>query len=431
MQFFRILFVLVLIFPFGARAVTLSWEEVLKFTIEGNPDLEASRRDWLASKEAESSAEGRYLPSLSASTSVTRSGSQANGGGGIVTNGVVVSSANAINTNYLAALNFNQNLFNGLEDKSRITQAQWNTQNKFWTYVSSKATVSFSLKEAFANLVYAQELEEFSRSILDRRESNHKLVSVRYENGRENKGSVLLADAYLEQARLDLIKARDGLVVAEKALKSLMNKEHLGAVKVTGEVPLEPLIKDRNDFETLALETPAYNQAHALQMVAKEEIKVSRSGFLPDLNLTGQVSRQGDSYFPERERWTMALTLTIPLFDGFKDLGTYRSSVESNYASESRKRSTLLGLLPRLQDTLNQAKQSDIKYSIDSKFEAAASTRAEIARKKYNNGLLTFEDWDIIESELITRQMNFLQSKKDRIIKYASWENVLGKGSIP
>lgn len=421
-----------MIIPIGASAVTLSWEEVLKFTIEGNPDLEASRREWLAAKEAESSVEGRYLPSLSASTSVTRSGSAASGGGGgIVTNGVVISSGSTVNTSYLAALNFTQNIFNGLEDKSRINQAGWNTQNKFWNYVSSKSSVSLSLKEAFANLVYAQELVELSRSILDRRESNHKLVLVRYENGRENKGSVLLAEAYLEQARLDLIKARDSLGVAEKSLKSLMNKDYLDGVTVTGEIPLEVLKPDRKDFETLALETPAYNQAHALQMVAKEDIKISRSSFLPDLNFTGQVNRQGDSYFPERERWSMALTLTIPLFDGFKDLGTYKSSVETSYASESRKRSTLLTLIPKLQDTLNQAKQSDIKYSIDSKFEAAASTRAEIARKKYNNGLLTFEDWDIIESELITRQMNFLQSKKDRVIKYATWENVLGKGSIP
>lgn len=417
-------------FPHAASAVTLSWEEVLKFTVEGNPDLEVARREWLASKETEESLQGRYLPSLSASTSVTRSGSLANGGG-FVTNGVVVNSGSTINTNYLAALNFTQNIFNGLEDKSRINQAAWNTQNKFWGYISSKASVSLSLKEAFANLVYAQELVELSRSILERRESNHKLVSVRYENGRENKGSVLLAEAYLEQARLDLTKAKDSLGVAEKALKSLMNKDHLEIVKVTGDIPLERFRSDINDFEKLALETPAYNQAHALQMASREDIKISRSAFLPDLNFTGQVNRQGESYFPERERWSMALTLTIPLFDGFKDLGTYKSSVESSYAQESRKRSTLLSLIPKLQDTLNQAKQSDIKFSIDSKFEAAASIRAEIARKKYNNGLLTFEDWDIIENELITRQMNFLMSKKDRVIKYATWENVLGKGSIP
>jgi outer membrane protein len=154
---------------------------------------------------------------------------------------------------------------------------------------------------------------------------------------------------------------------------------------------------------------------------------------MPDLNLTSLVSRQGQAYFPNRdsERWSIALILTIPIFDGLRDLGTYRSAVETKYASESRKKSTMLDLIPRLRDSLNLAKQSDIKYSIDTKFEQAASARAEIARKKYNNGLLSFEDWDIIESELITRQMNFLASKKDRIIKYASWENLLGKGSIP
>lgn len=423
-------FLLLLLFPGAISAVNLTWDEVLKFTIDGNPELESAKREWMAAKENENSAQGRYLPSLSASTSVTRTGSSANAGG-IVTNGVVVNSGSQINTNYLAALNLTQNIFNGLEDQSRINQASWQMKNKFWGYVSVKASVSLSLKEAFANLLYAQELVELSRSILDRRESNLKLVTVRYDTGRENKGSVLLAEAYLEQARLDLVKARDGLKVAQVKLKSLMNKDYLDEIRVAGEIPLSSIKIEREDFESLAIETPEYNQAFASQMVAEQDIKISRSAFLPDLNFNGQVNRQGNSYFPERERWSMALTLTIPLFDGLKDLGAYRSSIENSYAFESRKRSTQLSLIPRLRNALNEAKQSDLKFSIDAKFEAAASTRAEIARKKYNNGLLTFEDWDIIESELITRQMNFLQSKKDRVIKYASWENVLGKGSIP
>ncbi len=415
-------------------SVTLTWEECLDYTAKGNPLLEATQREWMASKETENASWARYLPSLNATTSVNRTGSTGNGGGGgIVTNGVILNTGTGsqINTNYQAQLNFNQNIFNGLEDRARINQAQWQTKNTFWKYVSTKATVSYSLKEAYANLKYAQELEELSHSILERRESNYKLVSVRYESGRENKGSVLLAEAYMEQARLDLIKARDSLKVAQTSLKSLMNKEHLDDIKVEGEIPLPVINPDRSDFNELASETPAYNQAFTTEMIADESIKIARGSFLPDLNLTSLVNRQGDTYFPERERWSIALTLTIPIFDGLRDLGTYRSSVESRYASESRRKSTMLDLIPRLRDALNQAKQSDIKYSIDTKFERAASSRAEIARKKYNNGLLTFEDWDIIESELITRQMNFLSSKKDRIIKYANWENLLGKGSIP
>lgn len=427
------LFALILAVPLSssAHAVALTWEECLSMTIQGNPNLEASRREWLAAQQTEKATWGRYLPSLNATTTATRTGSaNGAGGGGFVSNGVVLTSPSQINTTYQAGLNFTQNIFNGLEDKARIDQAEWQTKNSFWRYEATKASVSYSLKEAYANLKYAQELKELSQSILERRESNFKLVSVRYETGRENKGSVLLADAYLEQAKLDLIKALDSLRVAETALKSLMNKDHLEKIEVSGEVPLPTIDPKLEDFNSLATETPAYNQAFANEMIADEGIKIARGTFLPDLNLTSLVNRQGESYFPERERWTVALTLTIPIFDGLRDLGTYRSSVQSKFANESRKRSTLLDLIPKLRDALNLAKQSDIKYSIDSKFEKAASSRAEIARKKYNNGLLTFEDWDIIESELITRQINFLQSKRDRILRYANWENLLGKGSI-
>lgn len=418
---------------FSGYSVTLSWEECLKFTAEGNPLLDASKKEWLAAKETENGTWARYLPSLNATASANRTGSNNGGGGGLVANGVVLNSSSKINTSYQASLNFNQNIFNGFEDQARINQAEWQTKNTFWKYISTKANVSYSLKEAFANLLYAQELEELSRNILERRESNYKLVSVRYENGRENKGSVLLAEAYMEQAKLDLIKARDGLKVAQETLKSLMNKEHLGDIRVTGEIPLPAIDPAKIDFESLATETPAYNQAYTSEMASVESVNIAKSSFLPELNLTGLVSRQDESFFPdrERERWSVALTLTIPIFDGLRDIGNYRSSVQTRFASESRKRSTLLELVPKLRDALNQARQSDIKYSIDSKFEKAASSRAEIARKKYNNGLITFEDWDIIENELITRQMNFLQSKKDRVIRYANWENLLGKGSIP
>lgn len=417
----------------SAHALPLTWEECLKFTIEGNPQLETAKNEWLATQTSERVALAGYLPRLNASTSVTQVGSSGqNGGTGpVVSNGVILNSTgSSINTNYLAQLNFSQNIFNGLEDQSRLDQAKWRTESSFWVYVDTKSSLSFSLKEAFASLMFAQESVELAQSILERRESNFKLVSVRFENGRENKGSVLLAEAYFEQAGLDVIKARDGLNVAQSKLKSLMNKDHVGAIEVTGTVPLEEL-QFKKDIPELALETPAYNQAMAYEMAAKEDITIARSTFLPSLDFTGNVFRQGPSYFPERERWQMALTLTIPLFDGLKDRGALQGSVLSKYAAEGKKRSTLLDLIPRLRDAQNLAKQSDLKYSIDGKFQKASGTRAEIARAKYNNGLITFEDWDIIENELIQRQTNFLQSKKDRVVKYATWENLLGSGVIP
>jgi outer membrane protein len=416
-------------------AVELTWEDCVKYVAEANPALEAAKKDWEAISQNERVLMAGYLPKLSASTSITKIGSsgQSGSGGSFVSNGVVLNSGSGsqIATNYIASLNASQNIFNGLKDKAKVDQAEWRTKNLFWTYVAAKSAVSQALKEAFANLILAQENTSLSQSISERRESNYKLVSVRYESGRENKGSVLLAEAYMEQSRLDVIKARDSLTVAQTKLKSLMNKDYLDSVEVTGSIPLESLSVKNLEVQDLALETPAYNQAYALERASDYEITVSQSAFLPTLDLTGNVNRQGTSYFPDKERWTVALTLTVPIFDGLRDVGTVKAATLNKYAAEGRKRNTFLDLLPKMRDAQTQAKQSDIKYSIDEKFQRAASSRAEIARAKYNNGLITFEDWDIIESELITRQTNFIQSKRDRVSKYAAWENILGRSAIP
>jgi outer membrane protein TolC len=403
---------------------------------ESNPDLIAARNDWMSTQQNERIAVAGFLPSLSAQTSVTQTGSTGAGGGGsaFVSNGVLLNTpggknGSQVNTNYIASLNLKQNLFNGMEDYSRYKQSKARSLSSYLAYEQVMSTVTFNLKQAFANLIYTQEALDLARTIQGRRESNFKLVSVRYENGRENKGSVLLAEAYYEQAKLDVIRANDSIAVAKQTLLTLLNKEHLEDVRVEGTVPLSSLEQDK-DLGLLAVETPSYKQSEALQESAAQDISIAKSNFLPSLDLSGSVLRQGQSYFPERERWSVALSLTIPLFDGLRDYAATKGATLARYAAESRKRSNLMSLIPRLRDAQNQAKQWDIKYGIDDKFQKASGSRAEIARAKYNNGLITFEDWDVIENDLAQRQTNFLQTKRDRIVKYATWENLLGRRAM-
>ena len=416
---------------YHAHGISLTWEETLRYTQAGNPQVESSKNEWLATQSQEAATISGFLPRLSATASYTQTGSNAQSPG-VVNNGVVIDNRGNIAKNYSVGLNFTQNIFNGLSDSSRYDQAKWRSRSSYWGYVNTKASLSYQLKEAFADLVYAQDSLELSQSILERRRNNLKLVQVRYDNGRENKGSVLLADAYFEQAQLDLLRARDNLRVAQTKLKSLMNQDHIDVLKVEGNPPLESLEFENKTLEDLILETPVYNQAVATENVAKEELIIGRSNFLPTLDLNANVNRQGESFLPEqeRERWSVGLSLTIPLFDGLRDRNTYKASVFSKYAAEGKKKSAMLELLPKLREAQNLAKQSDIKLRVDSKFREATSTRAEIARAKYNNGLITFEDWDIIENELIQRQTTYILSKKDRVVKYAAWENILGKGSL-
>ncbi|MFL5784425.1 MAG: TolC family protein, partial [Bacteriovoracaceae bacterium] len=221
----RIFFVICVLISGTASAVTLTWEDCVRMASESNPDLIAARNDWLSTQQNERIAVAGFLPSVSAQTSVTQTGSTGAGGGGsaFVSNGVLLNtpggkSGSQVNTNYIAALNLKQNLFNGMEDYSRYKQSQARSLSSYLAYEQVMSTVTFNLKQAFANLIYTQEALDLARTIQGRRESNFKLVSVRYENGRENKGSVLLAEAYYEQAKLDVIRANDSIAVAKQTL---------------------------------------------------------------------------------------------------------------------------------------------------------------------------------------------------------------------
>jgi len=88
-------------------------------------------------------------------------------------------------------------------------------------------------------------------------------------------------------------------------------------------------------------------------------------------------------------------------------------------------------LLTRLQQTLSEYVQAVQLVEVNRSFLEAQRVRAEIARNRYNNGLMSFEDWDQIENELITRQKTMLQTERDRVTAEAAFEQAQGVGAIP
>jgi outer membrane protein len=71
------------------------------------------------------------------------------------------------------------------------------------------------------------------------------------------------------------------------------------------------------------------------------------------------------------------------------------------------------------------------QLNVNQAFVDAAQMRAEIARSQYNNGLIAFSDWNLIENDLIQRQKSYVQSQRDRVVAEAAWEQAQGKGVIP
>jgi outer membrane protein TolC len=126
----------------------------------------------------------------------------------------------------------------------------------------------------------------------------------------------------------------------------------------------------------------------------------------------------------------VGVSLTVPLFSGGRDYFATKSASANWISSEALRQGAVAQSIARLRETHAAALEAAARVRVEESFLAAARTRAEVARNKYNNGLTSFEDWDQIENELIARQKSVLSSRRDRVTAEAAYEQAQGKGAL-
>lgn len=393
----------------SVAAITVSFQQCIDLVKRNNADLILSEQNFKASTMQVNSLKGNYFPQLNGNLSYLQSGPE----------------------NYSATLTATQNLFNGYLDSAKIDRAQAESLIIQQTLQITKASVSFELKSAFANLLYAKESLQITEEFKNRRQQNSHLVQLRFNSGRENKGSLLLSQAYLEQANLDIFRAQNTFENSQVDLKKLIGMDEESQLSITGELPLrEPPLTDP-DFKSLIALIPSYRQSQFQINSSQASLTIAKSGYFPTLNLLGSVGKSDDSFFPTNDTWSVSAVLSIPLFNGGRDYYSLRSSMASLLAAENNSISIYRQLHSSLTQAYSRYKEAVADLKVNYAFLQAAKSRAEIARSKYNNGLLTFDEWDIIENDLIVKTKSYLQSKRERIIAESAWEQAQGTGVIP
>lgn len=406
-------FILVLLFlSFGVKAETLTWQQVVVRSKEQNAELLEQMAKLRVAEASEYAAMSPFLPQISASISGNRSGQNS------------LEAQDSIS----ASLNLRYNLFSGFADLGRLWRSKEQTLIARLQLRQTLADVSAQLKESFSNFSYAKSLVSLNKQIVERRRENMRTVELRYESGRENKGSVLLSKAYYEEAQLNVSQAELLVKTYRMQLATLLGYSHEIDLDVVGEIAVEAPDAEPK-FEELALRIPLVQQAEADLRVAKYDYDISlRSGFSPSLDFSSSLGKSDTKFYPEEnEQWNAGLTVTIPLFDGGKDYYGVKAASAQRVTREYARDRVFRAALVNLRDLFANYKLIHQKVAITENFKEAASTRGMISRGKYNNGLMSFEDWDNVENELIQRERAYLEAKKESVVVESRWERVLGE----
>jgi outer membrane protein len=402
----------------------LTWDDCVQEAVQHNPDLAGAEQDLKSSKFLRKSSYSGFFPDLSVDSSYNFSNSPVNS----------TASSGSLNgplaRGYSANLALNESVFSGFLDKGKVAQGKANVNVSEEGLNLAKVKLSFDLKNSFAQLLFSQEQIKVTAAIATRREEDLKLIELRFEGGNENKGSYLLSEASYHQAEFEHEQAQRGLLVAERQLLKVLGRPESDGIQIKGKLTASAP-KEKPDFAVLAQNTPDYLQAISQTQAAKAQVTITKSFYYPEVSVNGSVFRQSSSSFTDRNGWSTGVNLSYLFPTSGKTLSDAGSAEALHAKTEFNRVSVLHGVIVKLQQTFVNLQDAVQQMRVDQEFLEAARTRAEIARAKYNNGLLSFEDWDIIENDLITREKNAITSRRDAMIAEAAWEQAQGKGSIP
>ncbi len=412
-------FSLVFFYQLNNIAWSLEFEAGIKEVERNNPELNSAIKVLESAKFQEKASFSNFFPKVTANLG-TNYGTTS-----------VYTDAQRSNSLSVAAT---ENIFSGFSDLAKMNQAQYTRAGLEAILISTKARISYEYKSAYVSLLFAQKYIKLTNDILKRREANLRLVQLRFESGRENIGSLHLSKAYLAQAKYDHLIATNNLSVAQAGLRKVLGKEDNEEEKLeaTTEIPVtSPTVYlVILNYKNLSLNNPDYQKAIADENFSKENITLLRSSFYPSLNLSQTAGKSNRNNGAWSDTWSIGAELSFPLFSGGKDYFNLKSSHESFRSAVLLKKNILDTNFVKLKDTFTKYLEIVEKLEVDALFVEAGTSRARIAKEKYNNGLLTFDEWDIIENDLITRQKTLVQTERDRVIAEALWEQVQGRGVI-
>lgn len=396
--------ILLLISSFSS-AFGETWDDIASLA-KSNDQLVSAGRQLESARWSYNRAWSGFLPQISLNASY----SERLGGGTSETTG-----------SYSWGINATQSLFKGMQNYYGLKSSWANYEQTNASYKKTESDVYYGLRSAFVGLYIAQENLDLSSKILAQLKENARLIKLRYDSGREDRGNLLSTQASAKDGEAAVSSAKRELELARLKLFQLTSRE---VVKAEG--PLDLTFEASPDFPALNDGSPALLMAKYQLEVADIAAQNTIGEFLPTLSLSGNYSKSGSDWPPEGENKSWGLNLSYSLFPGGANFAD--KMINDINLEKARKDYEIVfkDNLYTIEDAHRRVKDSVDALEVRKIFLDAAAERSKIADAKYLNGLITYDEWNRITNDYISAQKSVLQARRSALEAAAALKNSYG-----
>jgi len=403
---FYLIFWVVLAVPYNAANAEefLTWQDCIKEAALNHPDLIAAQdavKESEASKRITASA---LFPQITSDVSASRSKAAAH-------------TANSFSYEATGS----QLIFDGFKTVNNVKAAQETVKASQQSYRYTSSQVRLRLRTAFVNLQYAQQLVLVTEDIVKIRKDNLGLIKLRYQSGHEHEGALLTAEANLAQAEFQAAQAQRDVGLAQRQLTKEMGRTEFVPMTAKGDFTVINAEEQMPDFETLAKDNPSLLQLVAQKNAAAFSLKSTYGNFFPSLSVSGGAGKTGDHWAPSNNEWDAGLKVSFPLFEGGERLAQVDQAKATLNQLGENERSEKDSVVVTLQQEWVSLQDAIGTVDVQKKQLAATQERSEIANVEFSTGFMNYDNWTIIEDNLVQAKTGYLSAQVNALLAEANW----------
>ena len=295
---------------------------------------------------------------------------------------------------------------------------------------SSKISMIKQVKQAFYAVLLAQKSLEVVTQVYDNAQRNYEKTLQRFNVGKASEVERLRSEVTMMNAEPSVSSAESAVLLATWQLKAVMGVDLNTEVEVVGDLNdytdqmLAPYVPDDDLSSNSTL-----LQLDIQRRMLESTIKMQKKQYLPTLaaSINYNYSAMGDSelsWFPSS---TAAVSLSIPVFDGFQKRYNIKQSKVSKNMLDLQRIDTERNLSITIRNFNDQMALCIKNYEAANATVEIAQKSYDISEKMYEVGKATQVELNDSQVSLMQAQLTQAQAVYNFMVTKASLDEIIGK----
>ncbi len=293
-----------------------------------------------------------------------------------------------------------------------------------------------ALREAFIELLAAQEYAEWAKHWRERRAQILDAITARHLVGREQVGQVDVARAALAEMEAEVALAAESVALRRAVLCARIGLADAPFERAVGFLGCDPPPAAPHDYDWEACIERAPEMAEWDAATARAAARARAAAARDDgqLDVVARAAPRTERWTATEPDWFIGLRFTLPLFDGGRGRAEQAAAVQDALEIAARREARRQALNWELRIAWAEYRAAAERQTLLPERLAAAERRAAIARREFEIGLASSGPWEAAENDWAQKARQALQIRRDAALAQARWERLIyaaGKGATP